>query len=307
MTTTALTSVAQPVQFTADQIALITRQIAVGCTPDELSLFLHQCKRTGLDPLTRQIYAIKRGGRLTIQVAIDGFRLIAQRTGEYRGQTGPYWCGPDGAWCDVWLAKTPPTAARVGVWRKDFSEPVWGVARFDAYASVDARGVAVGLWARMGDVMTAKCAEALALRKAFPHELSGLYTGDEMDQAADVVPAGVDRETGEVFEPAASDPGDGLLRVVSVREAPTKTGGLRYMVTFSDGESYATFNARVRILADEFAANQKPVTRTLAQRGDYTNLKDLAPLAPPSSSATTHNHVTAPAPVTPPTDDDIPF
>lgn len=166
-------------------------------TPAELGLFFHQCRTRRLDPLTRQIYAIfrnvKEGNgyveKMTIQTSIDGFRLTAQRTGEYRGQVGPFWCGEDGVWFDVWTKPTPPVAAKVGAIREGFKEPVWGVARYDAYAQFfkgnDGREFPTGQWGKMPDTMVAKCAEAMALRKAFPDELSGLYTDEEAEQMED--------------------------------------------------------------------------------------------------------------------------
>jgi phage recombination protein Bet len=165
--------------WTPEQTQLISSTIAPGCTPDELKLFAYACQRTGLDPFSKQIYAIKRGGKMTIQAGIDGLRAIAERTGQLDGSE-TYWCGADGVWSDVWLADKPPAAAKTIIHRKGSNHAFTGVARFADY------NAGQGLWSKMPAAMIAKCSEALALRKAFPANLSGVYTTDEMEQAEEV-------------------------------------------------------------------------------------------------------------------------
>lgn len=181
--------------FTLAQVELVKNTICFGASPDELTLFLMICQRTQLDPFVRQIYSIAREvsykdergtwqkrTQRTVQTAIDGFRLIAERTRKYQGQSATLWCGADGVWKEVWIEKGWPLAAKVAVFRQDFREPCVGVARFDSYAARNKDGL-IALWSKMPEVMIAKCAEALALRKAFPQELSGLYADEEMAQA----------------------------------------------------------------------------------------------------------------------------
>lgn len=170
--------------LTNDKIGLIKQTIMPeGSTNAELELFIHFAKRTGLDPLARQIYAMKNKGKFSILTSIDGFRLIAERSGSYAGQTIPLYYDTDSeTWIDVWVKKTFPSACKVGIHRKDFIEPMYAVAHWEAYAQKKADGTIAYAWRTMPTIMLAKCAEALALRKAFPQELSGLYTSDELSE-----------------------------------------------------------------------------------------------------------------------------
>lgn len=176
-------------QYNPEEVELIKNTVAKDATDLELKLFLSYCQRTGLDPLTRQIYFSKgkpdKNGKQKVSMltSIDGFRLVADRSEQYQGQTPAQWCGADGKWTDIWLQSTPPKAAKVGVWKAGFKEPLYAVAVFDEYAQRYNDGNLQHMWKKMPALMISKVAESLALRKAFPNDLSGLYTQEEMAQA----------------------------------------------------------------------------------------------------------------------------
>lgn len=159
------------IDFTEDQVKLIKSQIAPKATDNELALFLYQAKRTGLDPLARQIYCLPIGGKMSIQTSIDGFRVVAERSGDYAGQDEPEFIEKDN--------KLDCAKVRVYRWKGEqrYLAAV-GVAYMAEYRQTSP------MWTKMPHTMLAKCAEALALRKAYPQDLSGIYTGDEMAQAA---------------------------------------------------------------------------------------------------------------------------
>lgn len=158
----------------------------------EARLFLEKCNAYGLNPLVGEIYISARwNGKdrrndFVTEATIDGLRVIASRSGCSNGQEGPFWCGPDGVWKDVWLSADLPAAAKVSVFRQGETHPYTGVATFQEFAQYfnDKQSGSKNLnrtWQAMPAHMIAKCAESLALRKAFPDFLGSLYTTEEMN------------------------------------------------------------------------------------------------------------------------------
>jgi phage recombination protein Bet len=167
----------------ARQLTTWTNTYMKGATPDELTLFANVCKRTGLSPEMKQIYPVPRWDSklgknvFSFQTSIDGFRLIAERTGRYApGKQADY----------IYNDKNEVISATAYV-KKCTLDGTWHevavTAFYDEYVQKTKDGHATQFWDRMPHVMLAKCAESLALRKAFPAELSGLYTQEEMAQA----------------------------------------------------------------------------------------------------------------------------
>lgn len=228
--------------WTSPQLAALAAIRLDGVPKTDLLAFLHLCQRSQLDPFAREIYLIGRwdkdspnNTRYTAQTGIDGYRHLAERTGEYDGKEGPWWCGPDGQWSDVWLNEEPPVAARVNVYRKGMPRPITATALYREFLPTykDRRTqqmVPMPMWVKMPSHMLAKVAEALAIRQGFPRQAAGIYVTEEMhgadaaardaaDAAAEAVRAQQRRELvgfgpGDAATPRETAPGEVVEAVV---------------------------------------------------------------------------------------------
>jgi len=172
--------------YKAEQIATFKQSIAKDCTDAELNLLLYVVARTGLDPHMKQIYAIVRKSRqkdgsykssMTIQTGIDGFRLIAERTGKYSpGREPSYEYDTQGKLTSAtaYVKKMTPD----GTWHEIGATAFWA-----EYVQLDYNKNPTSFWLKMPKGQLAKCAEAIALRKAFPGDFNQLYSTEEMEQA----------------------------------------------------------------------------------------------------------------------------
>lgn len=180
---TALTITEDQASFNDTQLAALA-QIGVDTNrPGDVAVFFHQVKRTGLDPFNGEIYMITRKGKPTIQTGVHGYMKLAHRAARAEGVSWgieTFWCGKDGQWRDVWLEKTPPAAAKTVVHKGD--------AKFVAVAVTEEYKAPGPMWEKMPARMVGKCAEVLAIRKAFPNDTSGIYAEEEMEQAGNSAP-----------------------------------------------------------------------------------------------------------------------
>ena len=229
---TKFSSPGQVSTYDAKMVALIRRTVASDCSDDEFNLFVHQARSLGLDPLRRQIYAFVYGKKakdqskrkMSIITGIDGFRSIAERTGDYRPdddepsiETDPDLKGPSNP---VGIVKATVRVYKFshGDWHKVTASAYWdefapikeewsesnrvedghwpdGNVKYKVVAAKGATKVKTlddsGQWAKMPRLMLAKVAEALALRKAWPDNFANVYAAEEMDRAKmlDITPS----------------------------------------------------------------------------------------------------------------------
>jgi phage recombination protein Bet len=289
---------------TREQFDLVKRTVAAGASDTELKLFLYDCERRGVHPLDRLIHFTKRGGRYTPVVGIDYLRGRAADTGEMAGS-------------DDAVFDQAAKAATVTVYRltRGVRYAYTATARYAEYcpeAGPNGRGDV--MWRKMPHTMLAKCAEALALRKAFPQVLAGLYIGEELEQArpdftttatqiADQYAVPEPPESEDAREtpdgqriPVSADRAarlpDGVALITNVVALPTKNVHVtKYTVTLvgnatwpADQTTVATINEHLASLAEAAWHAERPVTITTKKTKfgyDLVTLEPARELRPP--------------------------
>jgi phage recombination protein Bet len=184
-------------EWTEARIKLVKDAVCPkGISDEEFSLFIEQCKRSGLDPLLKEAFCVPRKANLgtresprwaykhEFQPSETGMLARAERFPDYRGvQASAVFSGDaieidagegtvthkfnpvkrSGSIAGAWARVVRASKAPIVVWL-DFS----------GYAQQ------TPLWGKIPTTMIEKCARVAALRKAYPEAFGGLYIREEL-------------------------------------------------------------------------------------------------------------------------------
>jgi phage recombination protein Bet len=285
-----------------DQLALIKRTVAKDATNDELELYLYDCKRRGVHPLDKLLHFTKRNGKYTPITSIDFMRIRASESGEYAGSDDPLYEENN----TQYPIKATVTVYRmVGGQRCQFT----ATARWREYAPSDLSASVAFMWRKMPYTMLGKCSEALALRKAFPGQLQGLYAKEELDQAnnneprmaPDQAKAFVTEKMKELapkHEPQvihaetsplayAENGNQATIEVQGVDKATGRAGEYR-KVRWNGGQA-SCFEATQFDVLDSLATGSVIVADIKKNAKGYTNIVQVTDVTPPESQATDYD------------------
>lgn len=235
---------------------LVFGTVAKGLSPADQALFEAVCLSSGLDPLRKEVYAVVRGGRMSIQTGIDGYLKLANQTKELDGMEVLFY-DAEGGESEVWLSPKPPAACLVRVYRKGCAHPFVASCRFEAYTQGNQ------MWKKFPETMLAKATTTLALRRAFADVIAGIASADEMDQAEMAAPEALAQGT-PVAPPVQAAPRKPVK--AASKPAPSVDEAAKVIAAATAG---AVAEAAVDLVAEQVTEQAtEQVAEELPERGD---------------------------------------
>lgn len=194
----------QPIKFTEEQKRAFKAQHAPYASADQLDYFFLECERRALIPGKHVVFNLRRARdwnpvarcevdalKVALITTLEAARVIADRYSDahpdraYLGHSPYLFYYTDGLGEVGPGQKIPqgrrPHAVSLELKRKDWTEPLFVVARFDAFAQKTSKGDLTKMWLDRGEEQLAKCAEVAGLRAIAPEDLGGLYLREEME------------------------------------------------------------------------------------------------------------------------------
>lgn len=173
-------------------LTVLENSLYPGAQKESIKLVIGYCKAAGLDPMQKPVHIVpiwdSKSGRMrdVVMPGVGLYRTQASRSGQYAGVSEPEY-GPDvtktiggqeitfPAWCRVTVKRLLANGQTA-----EFSASERWEENYAVKGGKEKSIAPNAMWTRRPYAQLAKCAEAQALRKAFP-ELGSAPTADEME------------------------------------------------------------------------------------------------------------------------------